>query len=153
MINRKKILKAQQEWAAAIVKIGSLKNDRDKSIEFTSNFLDKAYGFDLGKVLFKPTKTAKFQFRCDKISAMSYFIGGNDDFAEDKGFALTPWQKVEFADDLHVILEDNHALVMGNYYFTDMDNNKVKVEYSFGYILHNGSLKINLHHSSLPFAG
>lgn len=43
---------------------------------------------------------------------------------------------------------------MGNYYFTDANTNKeIKVEYTFGYIKDkDGNLKINLHHSSLPYA-
>jgi len=41
---------------------------------------------------------------------------------------------------------------MGNYFFTETNGNEVKVEYTFGYFLNNeGELKINLHHSSLPF--
>ena len=42
---------------------------------------------------------------------------------------------------------------MGNYFFTDTDGNEVKVEYTFGYMLDDqGSLRINLHHSSVPFS-
>ena len=52
-----------------------------------------------------------------------------------------------------VVLNVNHALAMGNYYFTDKNGKTVKVEYSFGYIKdNNGDLKINLHHSSFPYA-
>ena len=48
------------------------------------------------------------------------------------------------------ILEENRAIAMGNYYFTDLDGNEAKVEYTFGYKLIDGSLKIDLHHSSFP---
>jgi hypothetical protein len=40
---------------------------------------------------------------------------------------------------------------MGNYFFTDLDGNEAKVEYTFGYKLVDGVLKIDLHHSSFPF--
>ena len=40
---------------------------------------------------------------------------------------------------------------MGNYFFTDLDGNEAKVEYTFGYKLINGVLKIDVHHSSFPF--
>lgn len=153
MITKEQILKSQQDWGNGIVKIGSLKNDRPACEKFTSEFLDRLYAFDLGKVLFKPTKASEFQFRADKKSALSYFIGGNADFSEDSGFAITPWKEVIFEDNSLMILEENRAIVMGNYYFIDFDNNKVKVEYSFSYRLHNGELKIDLHHSSLPFSG
>ena len=41
---------------------------------------------------------------------------------------------------------------MGNYTFEN-NNSKVKVEFSFGYIDVDGLVKINLHHSSIPFQG
>jgi len=45
------------------------------------------------------------------------------------------------------------ALAMGNYFFTDLEGNKTKVEYTFAYIKGDtGELKIILHHSSLPFS-
>ena len=40
---------------------------------------------------------------------------------------------------------------MGNYFFTDLDGNEAKVEYTFGYKLINNELKIDLHHSSFPY--
>ena len=39
---------------------------------------------------------------------------------------------------------------MGIYTFEN-DNTKIKVEYSFGYIKINESIKIVLHHSSIPY--
>ncbi|MDA9231527.1 phosphoribosyl-AMP cyclohydrolase [Rickettsiales bacterium] len=153
MVSKEQVLQAQKHWGESIVKIGSLRDNRQKCENFTNKFLDETYAFDLGKVLFKPTKAAIFQFRADKESALSYFIGKNPNFTEDNGFAITPWKEVVFDDDFNIILEENRAIIMGNYYFTDMDNNKVKVEYTFGYRLHNGKLKIDLHHSSLPFSG
>ena len=42
---------------------------------------------------------------------------------------------------------------MGNYFFTGPDGSDTKVEYTFGYVRgDDGKLKINLHHSSLPYA-
>ena len=40
---------------------------------------------------------------------------------------------------------------MGNYFFTDFKGEKTKVEYSFVYKRVDDSLKIILHHSSLPY--
>lgn len=43
-------------------------------------------------------------------------------------------------------------MAMGNYYFTDLSGNITKVDYTFGYMRDdNGDLKIDVHHSSLPF--
>ena len=41
---------------------------------------------------------------------------------------------------------------MGNYFFTTTEGEEVKVEYTFGYMLDGeGNLRINVHHSSVPF--
>ncbi|MFO7873177.1 MAG: hypothetical protein R6U62_01695 [Bacteroidales bacterium] len=48
--------------------------------------------------------------------------------------------------------EENRAIAMGHYYFTDYQGNEVKVEYTFGYKLVGDNLKIDLHHSSLPYS-
>ena len=51
-----------------------------------------------------------------------------------------------------VNIYDNIAIAMGNYYFTDLEGVKTKVEYTFVYKQNNeGDLKIILHHSSLPY--
>ena len=51
------------------------------------------------------------------------------------------------------ILEEERALSMGNYFFTDLNGDEAKVEYTFGYKLIDGKLKIDLHHSSFPYTG
>jgi len=82
---------------------------------------------------------------------LSYFIGGNAEYPEDKGFALQPWTKVRF-ENATLLLEENRALAMGNYFFTDLNGDETKVEYTFGYVKgEDGSLNIDVHHSSLPF--
>ncbi|MDG1973793.1 MAG: hypothetical protein P8I26_02005 [Flavobacteriaceae bacterium] len=151
MIKLSEIEKTQSKWGNGIVKIGSLKSDRKACEKATIEMLNELYAFDLGDVLFKPTKAEKKQFRLELDGAKSYFIGGNIKFDEDKGFALLPWQSVKF-ENASVVLNKSHALAMGNYFFTDSSGTAVKVEYTFGYIrTNNGALKINLHHSSLPY--
>ena len=151
MITKEQVEEVQNVWGAGVVKIGSLKSNRSDCESFTSAFLDKLYAFENGPVLFKPTKCAAEQFRPTKAEATSYFIAGDDRACqEDKGFAINPWTKVRF-ENSGFILEDNRAIAMGNYFFTDLDNNEAKVEYTFGYKLSNGKLKIDLHHSSFPY--
>ena len=151
MILKEQVLNAQKEWGSGVVKIGSLKQYIDECNDYTNEFLDKLYSFENGPVLFKPTKCAIEQFRATKVEALSYFIaGGNRACDEDKGFAIQPWTKVRF-ENAACILEENRAIAMGNYYFTDLDGNETKVEYSFGYKLVNNQLKIDLHHSSFPY--
>ena len=153
MITNEEVKKIQNTWGEGVVKIGSLKHNRIECEKFTSDFLDNLYAFEMGDVLFKPTKCAIEQFRPTKSEALSYFIAGDDRACnEDKGFAIQPWTKVRF-ENSGFILEEDRALSMGNYFFTDLNGDEAKVEYTFGYKLIDGKLKIDLHHSSFPYTG
>ena len=145
------IIKAQNSWSEGIIKMGQISNDRSSLEIYVSDFLDRLYNFD-DQVLFKPTKAKDIQFRNDKKSAISYFIAGNGrECDEDNGFALSNWSKITF-ENKDFILGKEHAIAMGNYTFEN-NNSKVKVEFSFGYTNVDGLVKINLHHSSIPFQG
>ena len=150
-MNIQEIEKAQEKWGNGIVKIGELKDTIKECRMFTLDFISKMYDYENGIVQFKPTKASDAQFRGDVKSALSYFIGSDSDFIEDKGFALNPWVKVDFENNSINIINDI-AIAMGNYFFTDNNGEKTKVEYSFVYKKNNQEdLKIILHHSSLPF--
>lgn len=144
---------AQRVWGEGIVDIGRLKTEGGDYVSRAAEQVDRLYAYDIGKVVFKPTKAAAIQFRNDRDSALSYFVGGNAKFAEDKGFALQPWTKVRFENSGIICLGES-AIAMGNYFFTDTSGADTKVEYSFGYIRDKeGKMRINLHHSSLPYSG
>ena len=152
MINLDNIQNIQKEWGVSLVKLGSLKSNRESCEKEAENIIHKLYGYDCGTVLFKPTKAKDQQFRLTFDGAKSYFIGGNSAFSEDNGFALQPWTNVRF-ENASVVLKENSAIAMGNYFFTETNGNVVKVEYTFGYFLDfNKDLLINLHHSSLPYS-
>lgn len=151
MISKEQVNEAQTTWGNGVVKIGSLKENRLECEKFTNQFLDELYAFEAGTVLFKPTKCAIEQFRPSKVQALSYFIAGeNRACNEDKGFAIQPWTKVRF-ENTDMILDENRAIAMGNYFFTDLNSNEAKVEYTFAYKLIAGALKIDVHHSSFPY--
>ena len=100
---------------------------------------------------FKPTLAAEIPFRPDVEGAVSYFIGGNDKYPEDKGFALKPWSKVRF-DNHTISLQGNIAIAMGHYYFTGPDGTDTKVEYTKGYVkLEDGRVLIFLQGSHVPY--
>jgi len=141
----------QIKWANGIVELGKTKGDIVSSKKLATDFINSLYDFKNGTVQFKPTKASDFQFRNNFDSALSYFIGSNPSFAEDAGFALNPWVDVEFKND-SVNVFDNLGLAMGNYFFTDLEGKKTKVEYSFVYRREGEFLKIILHHSSLPYS-
>ena len=152
MITKSQIHEAQKKWSSGIVKIGTLKDNESECLEFTKSFLNTLYDFENNDVLFKPTKAAEEQFRPNFQMALSYFLGGSNSFcSEDEGFAMKPWVDVKFANS-GFIIENERAIAMGNYFFTDTSGLVVKVEYTFGYKLIKGNLVIDLHHSSLPFS-
>jgi len=149
MITKEDIIKAQKEWSEGIIKMGQISDNRALLESFVSDFLDDVYNFQK-KVLFKPTKAKIEQFRNNKESAVSYFIAGDDKKCkEDNGFALSNWSKITF-ENSDIIINKNQGLAMGNYTFENNES-KIKVEYSFGYIKINESIKITLHHSSIPY--
>ena len=148
----KKIKKAQKRWADAIINIGKYYLEKKDYIALTNNFIEELYSFKEGKVLFKPTKVSKKQFRKNKNEFISYFIGHNKVSDEDKGFALEPYKDVQF-ENFDFSVFENIIISMGNYFFTNYENEKIKVEFSFGYILDKkeDELKIIFHHSSVPY--
>ena len=151
MISLKEVENIQKDWGTNLVKLGSLKGNFEACENEASQMIKKLYGYDNGIVLFKPTKAKESQFRLSFEGAKSYFIGGDENFSEDSGFALQPWTNVRF-ENASVILNEKTAIAMGNYFFTELNGNVVKVEYTFGYFLDSKQcLKINLHHSSLPY--
>jgi len=131
------ILQVQNEWGNGVVQIG--KNELDAN-EFVSRMYAK-------EVLMKPTLAKQQAFRTNHPDIVSYFVGGH--IKEDVGFALRPWTKVRFENE-GVHFKNQQAFAAGHYYFSDDNGEETKVEYSFGYIIEDGKIKINLHHSSLP---
>lgn len=151
-ITVEEVHQAQEQWGAGIVAIGKAFTEGGDYVKAAENHLDTLYAFDMGPVLFKPTKAAEVQFRPTRESALSYFVGGNEAYREDHGFAIHPWTNVRF-DNAEVYIHGDYAVAMGNYFFTETNGNIVKVEYTFGYFKDNtGALRINLHHSSVPFS-
>ena len=154
-ITKEEVLTVQKAWGAAIIELGALKEGSREALKARLNrTLDELYAYDDdGPVLFKPTKAMKIPFRPNRAGAASYFIGGDPMYPEDKGFAMQPWTAVRF-DNHGIILEENRAISMGHYYFTDIHGKETCVECTFGYRRDkNGHLKIDVHHSSIAYSG
>ena len=141
---------AQQAWGSGIVAISQSHSNGGDYVGVARNHVESLYAYGLTNVLFKPTLASVEQFRPDFESALSYFVASNNACPEDKGFAIKGWTKVRF-ENSDVILNENTAIAMGNYFFTDPDGLDVKVEYTFGYLKDDeGKLRIQVHHSSMP---
>mmetsp|Transcript_10376 Transcript_10376/g.21853 ORF Transcript_10376/g.21853 Transcript_10376/m.21853 type:complete len:202 (+) Transcript_10376:40-645(+) len=154
-IARDEVVEAQRAWGEGIVAIGKVFTESGDYKARATEHINSLYAYSMPsqQVLFKPTLAAQTPFRSDFESALSYFVGGNPSYAEDKGFAISPFTAVRW-ENSNIITQGTSALAMGHYFFTNTDGSEVKVEYTFGYIRDDqGNLRINLHHSSLPFAG
>ena len=133
-------------WKDGVIEIGRIhleEGDYEKSAEL---FVSTHYAFDSEEVLFKPTFTKEFIFRNSKDLALSYFIGG--EVAEDKGFALKPWEEIRL-EELNIIEQDNLMAAMGTLNFKPLNlKENTLIAFTFLLIETDGSLKIKVHHSS-----
>jgi hypothetical protein len=151
-ITREQIEAAQNAWGEGIVRISSAHTDGGDYVQVASDHVETLYAYGLTAVLFKPTLAAEQQFRSTFDDALSYFVASNNACPEDKGFAIKGWTAVRF-ENVDILTEGKVGMAMGNYFFTTPEGDEVKVEYSFGYILDDaGNVRINLHHSSMPYA-
>ena len=114
--------------------------------------LDDTYGYGFGPVLFKPTMSSGEQtFRPTKNGALSYFVGHDPDFPLDGGFGLKGWRLMRSVTAASLI-EGDIAMWMGWVTLTDKNGEVTTVDKSFGYKKDDaGTLRIVLHHSSLPY--
>ena len=68
---------------------------------------------------FKPTLTSGQQtFRPTRAGALAYFVGGDPQFPNDAGFAITPWTACAIRNQV-VQLHGIFAVTMGNVDLTD----------------------------------
>ncbi len=152
-ITQEDVLKAQQAWGEGIVRISRVHSDGGDFERVARAHIDTLYAYGQGPVLFKPTLAAQTQFRSSFEQALSYFVATNGVCPEDAGFAIKGWTAVRF-ENVAVITNGATAMAMGNYFFMTPEGEEVKVEYSFGYVTDSeGAVRINLHHSSMPFVG
>ncbi len=152
-ITEQEVSDAQQAWGEGIVKIGNVYTEKGDFKAAAAEHINNFYNYQEGTVLFKPTLTSVEQFRTDFDGALSYFVGGDENYSEDHGFAIKPWSDVRW-ENIGTKIYDDVALAMGNYYFTPAEGgDDVKVEYSFAYVKDDeGKLKIVLHDSHLPYS-
>ena len=149
------LAKARTAWGDGLIAISKAYDESgiEGARAIAGDLLDALYGFEFGPVLFKPTLSGGAQtFRTDRTGTLSYFIGDNSNFPQDTGFALKSWREV-VSETSSFFIEGDVAMWMGWVTFTSKDGDVVKVDKSFGYRrAEDGSLKLVLHHSSLPYS-
>jgi hypothetical protein len=148
---------AQQAWCDALVRIGQVKQEGGDYRSYAAQVLSEAYNYDYGKVFFKPTLAFGEQtFRNDKQGALAYFVGGDPQYPDDKGFALAPWVKCRYdnagEDNRGIQIYGSVAITMGNVWLTGADGKEIMVDKTWVFRKgEDGKLRIIVHKSALPF--
>lgn len=155
-ITEPEVLAAEQAWGEALVAISRDYDASgiDKARATANAVLDKAYGYNLGPVLFKPTLTRDPQtFRTTKEGALAYFVGHDPNYPNDSGFALKHWRSVEIKNT-GVQIHGDVANTMGKVTMRDRDGKVTTVDKTWTFKKgDDGVVRIILHHSSLPYTG
>lgn len=156
-LTEEEINAAQQAWCDALVEIGRKHEAGEDYRAFAEQVLTDAYDYDNGQVFFKPTLTWGDQtFRKTKAGALAYFVGGDEDFPNDEGFALKPWAAVSYDNGSRgaegVQIHGNIGITMGNVYLTDKEGNEIMVDKTFVFRkTDDGKVRLIVHVSSLPY--
>ena len=153
-ITDQELTEARTIWGDALIAISKAYDDSGIELarSIAEEAIDAAYGYDLGPVLFKPTMASGEQtFRPTKEGALSYFVGHDSGYPLDGGFGIKGWREVT-SETSASFIQGDIAMWMGWVSFTDRNGNVTKVDKSWGYKKdEQGTLRIVLHHSSLPY--
>jgi len=155
LITQEEVLAAHRAWGDGLVLIAKTYEEKgyEAAKKVAQTVLDAAYGYAVNiPVCFKPTLASGEQtFRLTNEGALSYFVGGNEKYSNDSGFAIQGWRKVE-SRPAGILLFGDTALSTGNVYCTNKDGKTTIVDKTWGYKKDDeGNVRIILHHSSLPY--
>jgi hypothetical protein len=154
-ITQSEVIAAQNGWCRALLDISSTyaNSGIGAATKKAEAVIDKAYAYQYGPVAFKPTlASGKQTFRTTREGALAYFVGNNPSYPSDKGFALKPWRKCQVVNVV-IQLSGAQAITMGNVDFTDVTGKVTTVDKTWSFIKEpDASVRIVLHHSSLPFS-
>ena len=147
---------AQQAWCDVLVRIGKVYKEGGDYKAAANQALNDLYDYEEGKVFFKPTlASGKNTFRPTREGALSYFIGGNQNFPEDTGFALKEWTKVRYdnnAAENGIQIHGDIAITMVNVYLTNAQGQEIVVDKTFVFRrCKDGKLRLCAHKSALPY--
>ncbi|MGL5674083.1 MAG: hypothetical protein ACRDC9_13550 [Plesiomonas shigelloides] len=155
-ITQEDILKAQNSWGDGLLGLSSVgKSDQSTLNKMAVSFVDSVYGYSDGVVLFKPTLAKdEHTFRLSKDAAISYFIGGNEKYTQDKGFAIKEkWVSFKH-ENAAIQMNGQYAYAMGKLHLVNKQGVKTIVDKTWGFKkMDDGSTRVILHHSSLPYDG
>lgn len=152
IITKHDVASAQANWCRSVINISQTyeENGHEAAEELAREVIREAYAYDNGMVLFKPTLTTNPDtFRLTSEGALSYFVGGNEDFPQDTGFALNNWTQCR-VNNAAVLMVGDMAHTMGKVHFTNADGDVTTVDKTWTFVKDaKDTLRITVHHSSL----
>jgi hypothetical protein len=148
---------AQQAWCDGLVEIGKVHQDGGNVRAVAVRLINDLYDYAEGTVFFKPTMAhGRHTFRDTAKGALSYFVGGDPDFPDDKGFALKPWARAWYdnnAAENGIQIHGDIAITMGNVYAADYQGGEIMVDKTFVFRLcRDQRLRLCVHKSALPYS-
>jgi len=148
------LVQAQKDWSDVLIKISQTheREGVEQARAVARELIDDLYALDYGPVLFKPTLAGAGQnFRMDLQGALAYFVGGDPEFPRDSGFALKGWQSVE-VENAGIYIAGDIGMTMGRVTVVNGAGERTVVDKSWVFRkMSDQSVRIILHHSSLPF--
>lgn len=155
-ITEQRVNAAQQAWCDGLVNVAQTHARGGDAKAAAAKMIDDLYDYADGKVFFKPTLAyGPRTFRPTREGALAYFVGGNQAFPEDTGFALKGWTKARYdnnAGENGIQIHGDLAITMGNVYITGPDGKEVMVDKTFVFRrCKDGNLRLCVHKSALPF--
>lgn len=157
VLTEQEVNDAQQAWCDALVAIGKTYEEGGDYRALALDVLTNAYDYDKGQVFFKPTLTWGEQtFRKSKEGALAYFVGGDENYPNDQGFALKPWAEVWYDNGSRgsegVMIQGNIGITMGSVHLKDKEGNEIHVDKTFVFKKgEDGVVRLILHKSALPY--
>jgi len=161
-ITKDEVKEAANAWCAKLVKIGKVY--RENGIEAAREYakkevLQKAYDYVDGQVFFKPTYAHGDQtFRPTLKGALAYFVGGDEDYPDDRGFAIHPHT---FTEARYINLAQGPegvrvhcdiGITMGYVELTDSEGGKHRADKTWVFKKYaDNDIRIIAHHSSIPY--
>lgn len=146
---------AQERWCSGLMTICARYIDGDPTYEeYADNFIDEMYDFKGGRVFFRPTLAlAPQHFRTTREGCRAYFLGGDDDFPEDKGFIKHKWISVSYTNEVEgdqaIQIHGDIGIAMGNVYLIKMDGGEQTiVDKLFVFQKRDGEVRLIVHNSA-----
>lgn len=123
-ITEKEVNEAQQAWCTGLVKISKAYKEGGNYRQLAIDFINNLYDFEEGRVFFRPTLAmAPRNFRTTMPGALSYFVGEDPNFPDDKGFIKLGWISARYDNVIEgkdaIQIHGNIGIAMGNVYLSN----------------------------------